>query len=154
LVSELLVSELLVSELLVSELLVSELLVSELLVSELLVSRRGRPNRGLASLMRPAKVAPGETSVLLPLCGAPNGSRSSHRGPLTRWKHADLRVTKVTRKILVLRSEMSSGATAGAAGTRRHICARARHPLDLLPLSGQYRVLRGLDGRRPIGACR
>ena len=38
--------------------------------------------------------------------------------------------------------------------TRWHICACARHPLDLCPLSGQYRVLRGLDGRRPIGACR
>jgi hypothetical protein len=101
---------------------------------ELLVSRRGRPNRGLALLMRPAKVAPGETFVFLPLCGAPNGLRSSHRGPLTRWKHADLRVTKVTRKNLGLpKGNVKRRSRRRRGNAAAYLCTRPASP-RLVPL--------------------
>ena len=61
--------------------------------------RRGRPSWGLASLMRPAEIAPGEPSVCLPLCCDPNVRRSNHRGHLTRWYHCDLRVQQGTSKV-------------------------------------------------------
>jgi hypothetical protein len=50
--------------------------------------------------MRPTGVAPGEPSVLLPLCCGPNELRNNLRGLLTRWNHLDLRARKVQQILL------------------------------------------------------
>jgi hypothetical protein len=51
-------------------------------------SAPGRPIGGLALLMRPARAAPGEPFVKVPLRYAPNERRNDLRGLLVRWKHA------------------------------------------------------------------
>jgi hypothetical protein len=60
---------------------------------------------------------PAKTSVCLPLCRGPDGSRDNRRGLMTRRNHADLRVTKATSKIVACQRQMSSG---------RHAAARAQ----------------------------
>jgi hypothetical protein len=54
-------------------------------------ARRERPNWGLASLMRPAKAAPGVPFANLPLCQRPNVCDSNRGGILARWFHIFLR---------------------------------------------------------------
>ena len=52
----------------------------------------------------------GEPFVCFPLCCDSNGLRSNHRGFLTRWNHADLRVTKVVAKVWTNSSDCQDGA--------------------------------------------
>ena len=65
------------------------------------------------------EAAPGKPLVKLPLCCRPNGLRNSHRGPLTRWNHLDLRTGKVAVKFWTNKSDCQACGGASAAQAKK-----------------------------------
>jgi hypothetical protein len=67
--------------------------------------------------MRPARAAPCEPFVLMPLRHAPNERRNDLRGHLTRWKHLDLRANKGRAKSALMRRNVKRDEFKFAPGT-------------------------------------